>query len=256
MFYIANGKFMAFIILLLIVAFILISIYVRGQIKIRRIIALEAIDEVIKRSVEMGRPIFISCGRGGITDQNAQQTVAGFNILTKVSTLCAQLNAKLIHIVGNSEQLPSVQDIMTQAYQSQNQELDQNYSIRFVGNDQTAYMSTIMGMYERERPAANIIVGAWYWESIMLTDGAASVGAMSIGGTARIYHMPYMAACCDYSFIGEELFAAGAYLSGDERMIGSIRGQDLSKLLVLGLLILVFISTLLGNNFISSLLKM
>jgi len=61
---------------------------------------------------------------------------------------------------------------------------------------------------------------------------------MQIGGTARMYQIPFFAALCDYVLIGEEMFAAGAYVSGDAQQIGTIACQDWYKLaaLILGII--------------------
>jgi hypothetical protein len=41
--------------------------------------------------------------------------------------------------------------------------------------------------------------------------------------------LPFFVAACDYTLIGEELFAASAYLSQDRMMMGSLKGQDAGK---------------------------
>ena len=45
--------------------------------------------------------------------------------------------------------------------------------------------------------------------------------------------LPFFVAACDYTLIGEELFAASAYLSQDEKMLGSLKGQDFGKLVAM-----------------------
>jgi hypothetical protein len=50
--------------------------------------------------------------------------------------------------------------------------------------------------------------------------------------------LPFFVAACDYTLIGEEFFAASAYLSGEPHQLGSLKGQDVGKL-ICGLMILV-----------------
>ncbi len=45
--------------------------------------------------------------------------------------------------------------------------------------------------------------------------------------------LPFFVAACDYTLIGEELFAASAYLSGDPQQLGSLKGQDGGKLIAM-----------------------
>jgi hypothetical protein len=63
------------------------------------------------------------------------------------------------------------------------------------------------------------------------------VGAIQIAGTAEPAQLPFFIAACDYTLIGEEFYAASAYLSGDPDQQGSLKGQDFGKILVAGLLI-------------------
>ena len=44
--------------------------------------------------------------------------------------------------------------------------------------------------------------------------------------------LPFFVAACDYTLICEEFFAASAYLSGQPYQLGSLKGQDVGKLLV------------------------
>ena len=60
-----------------------------------------------------------------------------------------------------------------------------------------------------------------------------STGAIQIAGTAMPSQLPFFVAACDYTLIGEELFAASAYLSGEPKLLGSLKGQDMGKGLIL-----------------------
>lgn len=93
-------------------------------------------------------------------------------------------------------------------------------------------------MASRLRPAANIMVGPFWAESMMFAETFHRVGSMQIAGTARLYQIPFFAAVADYVLIGEEIFAAGAYVSKDPLQVGSIAAQDWYKLIaiILGVL--------------------
>jgi hypothetical protein len=49
--------------------------------------------------------------------------------------------------------------------------------------------------------------------------------------------LPFFVAACDYTLIGEEFFAASAYLSNDPEQLGSLKGQDIGKIIAAGLLV-------------------
>jgi len=71
----------------------------------------------------------------------------------------------------------------------------------------------------------------------MLAETGNSIGAIQIAGTAEPAQLPFFVAACDYTLIGEEFFAASAYLSGDPDQLGSLQGQDLGKFVVGTLLV-------------------
>ena len=81
----------------------------------------------------------------------------------------------------------------------------------------------------------------------MLAETGSSIGAIQIAGTGSSSQIPFFVTACDYVLIGEEFYAASAYLSGSPEMIGSIKGQDYVKLLsmfFIGLVVLLSIYNL------------
>jgi hypothetical protein len=106
-----------------------------------------------------------------------------------------------------------------------------------VTDEQFGYVAFLTGKMVREKPAACFYLGAFYAESLMLAETGNSIGAIQIAGTAEPAQLPFFVAACDYTLIGEEFFAASAYLSGDPDQLGSLQGQDLGKLVVGTLLI-------------------
>jgi len=106
-------------------------------------------------------------------------------------------------------------------------------SVRFISPEQFAYVASVTGTIMRERPAAHIFMGAFYAESLLLAETGFSTGAIQVAGTANAHQLPFFVVACDYTLIGEELYAASAYLSGDPRLVGSLKGGDLLKVAVI-----------------------
>jgi hypothetical protein len=79
-------------------------------------------------------------------------------------------------------------------------------------------------------------MGAFFAESLILAETANLTGSIQIAGTAMPAQLPFFVAACDYTLIGEEFFAASAYLSGEPQQLGSLKGQDVGKMF--GLLII------------------
>ena len=58
-------------------------------------------------------------------------------------------------------------------------------------------------------------------------------GAIQIAGTDADHQLPFFVTTCDYTLIGEELYAASAYLSREPIQVGTLLGQDIGKALIL-----------------------
>jgi hypothetical protein len=105
-------------------------------------------------------------------------------------------------------------------------------------DDQFAYAAGVNGIMLREEPAACLYMGKFYAESLLLAETGNSIGAIQIAGTASPSQIPFFVTACDYTLIGEEFFAASAYLSQEPELIGGVKGQDYLKILAIGVMIL------------------
>ncbi len=110
--------------------------------------------------------------------------------------------------------------------------------IYYVTDEQFGYVAAVSGKMVREKPAACFYLGQFYAESLILAETGNSIGAIQIAGTAMPAQLPFFVAACDYTLIGEEFYAASAYLSGEAHQLGSLKGQDVGKAVV-GVLVIV-----------------
>jgi len=111
-------------------------------------------------------------------------------------------------------------------------------SVHYLTADQFAYAAAVNGIMVRDKPAANFLIGWFAAESLLLSETGQSIGAIQIAGTAQVTQLPFFVAACDYTMLGEELFAASAYLSQDPLILGSIKGQDMMKAAILAVIVL------------------
>jgi hypothetical protein len=202
------------------------------QLYIRRIAGLEAVDDAVGRATEMGRKIFYI---PGIMDMDSMQTIAGVTILGRVARLAAEYEAKLEVPVSRSLVMVTCREV-----------------VYYLTDDQFGYAAALDGLFLRERPAAVFLQGQFYAESLILAETANSVGSIQIAGTAMPSQLPFFVAACDYTLIGEELFAASAYLSKDPKLLGSLKGQDVGKfiflLVILVGVLFITLNSLVGSN--------
>jgi len=202
-----------------------------GSIFIRRIAGLEAVNEAIGRATEMGRKVLYV---PGTQDMDQVQTLAGIAILGRVARLTADYETALIVPVSRSLVMVACRETVREAYLAAGRpDAYSDGMVYYLTDDQFGYAAALEGIMVRERPAAVFLQGSFYAESLILAETGNSIGAIQIAGTAQATQLPFFVAACDYTLIGEELFAAGAYLSKEPRQLGSLKGQDIGKAIIL-----------------------
>jgi len=223
----------------------------------RKLSGLDALPEMVGRAAEMNRPIHYTTGLGELTGTVAPQLVAGLSVLGYVSELAAKYGVKVIYSVYQAQVMPIATELMREAYirAGKADAFDAEGQIRYLSGEQFAYATAVQGIAERERPAANIMIGPFYAESMMFSETFFRIGAIQLAGTARGYQIPFFAVICDYLLIAEEIYAAGAYLSKDPVQCGSIQGQDIGKIIGWILMFVGVLATAAGSPIIINLLK-
>ena len=203
--------------------------------QIRKIAGLEAVDEAVGRATEMGRPcLFVP----GILDMNEIQTIAGLTVLSRVAQVAAEYGAHIEVPTSKSLVMTTASETVESAFLAAGRPESFNEDdVYYVTDEQFGYVAYLSGMMVREKPAACFYMGAFFAESLILAETGNSIGAIQVAGTAMPSQLPFFVAACDYTLIGEEFFAASAYLSGDPDQLGSLKGQDVGKVIVAVLVI-------------------
>ncbi len=203
----------------------------RGRpLKIRKIAGLEAVDEAVGRATEMGRScLFVP----GIQDMNDIQTIAGLTVLGRVAQTAAQYGATVDVPTCRSLVMTAAREtVQTSFLAAGRPDAYREDDIYYVTDEQFGYVAYLTGNMVRKRPAACFYMGSFYAEALIIAETGNSIGAIQVAGTAEPAQLPFFVAACDYTLIGEEFFAASAYLSGDPEQLGSLKGQDVGKAIV------------------------
>ena len=223
---------------------------------IRSIAGLDAIEEAVGRATEMGRMIHYTPGLADLGGVAAAQTFAGLETLGLVARYVARYGARLFVSIRQPIVLPLAEEVVKQAYMSEgNIDAFDDDCVQYLSSEQFAYAAAVMGIIQREKAAANIMLGAFWAESLMISEAGFHAGAIQIAGSANISQVPFFVAACDYVLIGEELYAAGAIASGNPVKLGSIAGQDLGKLYIMVLVTVGVLAKTLGSSFITDLIE-
>ncbi len=216
------------------IVFYAISTARKREIFLRRIPGLDAVDEAIGRATELGKPILYMTGAHDMSDPS---TIAAAVILGRVAKRTAAYETDLLVPHREPITMAVCQEITKQAYlEAGKPDLYKEDSNFFITSDQFSYTAAVDGIMLRKKPAANFYMGHYFAEALLLTETGASTGAIQIAGTDADHQLPFFVTTCDYTLIGEELYAASAYLSREPVQVGTLRGQDIGKALILGVI--------------------
>ena len=203
---------------------------------IRPIAGLVHIDEALGRATEMGRPIIYVTGLGTIGDI---ATISSLTILAKVARMAAEYQTRVIVPCYDPVVMIVAQETVKNAFMDAGRpDLYREEDIFYIAAAQFAYAAAVSGLMIREKTAANFFMGRFFAESLILAETGASTGAIQVAGTDDMTQLPFFITACDYTLIGEELYAASAYLSKDPMQKGTIKAQDFLKAIEVILLVL------------------
>ena len=209
--------------------------------EIRRLPGIDAVAEAVGRATEMGAPVIFHPGRG---DLRTAETISMFAMLAYTASLCARYDTRIVQMHWQPVVMAVCEEITRQAYLEAGRPDSFNPDdIQFVANHE----AVAMGKIEKERPGAQIFWGQFFSEAMNLIEIGAMTGAIQVGAATQ--QLPWFVAACDYTLIGEEMYAAGAYLSKEPVLVGTIVGQDLYKMGLMALILLgALLTTILGHS--------
>ena len=198
---------------------------------VRPLAGIEAVDEAIGRATEMGRPILYVLGLGSAADI---ATIASFTILNRIAKKTAEHKTKILVPCNDPIVMAVAQETVRAGYLDAGRpDMYKEENIFYLTSMQFAYVAAVNGIMLREQTATNFYLGKFYAESLILAETGSVAGSIQISGTDEIAQIPFFVAATDYTLIGEELYAASAYLGREPLLLGALKAQDLAKAIVM-----------------------
>ncbi len=214
----------------------------RGDHFIRRIAGVDAVEGAIGRCAEMGRPVAFTTA---LTDVGPV-LYACLGVLHSVAKRVAQYKLKLVVPQYSPEAMAIVEDSVRDAYNDAGRGAAFDpQSIVFLSSEQFAFASGYMGLIHREKAGAAFLFGVFAAEALVLAEAGQQVGARQVAASVSPEQVAFFICTCDYTLIGEELFAASAYLSREPVQVATLAAQDRVKLLFAAIIVVgVLLATL------------
>ncbi len=245
------NNFVIMIVLSVIILYFILHARRNPNLFLRKISGLDAVDEALGRATEMGKPVLFV---HGLTGMGSISTIAATSILGKIARKIADYDANL-KVVNNDPIVMSVsQEVVKESYlEAGRPDAYNSDNVFLVASEQFPYVAAVGGIMTREKPAANFFIGYFFAEALILAETGAATGAIQIAGTDAYTQLPFFITTCDYTLIGEELYAASAYLSREPMLMGTLRAQDVGKGLVIAILVMGTMLASFGLVFITRL---
>lgn len=218
---------------------------------IRKIAGLDAVEEALGRATEMGKPVYFVHGLEGMGHIS---TIAAVNVLGRVARRAFEYETSLKVMNRDPVVMAVSREVVHQsALEVGRPDAYNEDNVMFVASEQFSYAAAVDGLMVRERPATVLLMGYFFAESLLLAETGSHIGAIQIAGSDAYTQLPFFITTCDYTLMGEELYAASAYLSREPKLLGSLRGQDVGKAAILAVLVFGTLLEILGIGWLTKL---
>jgi hypothetical protein len=219
----------------------------QSRLKLRVIPGIKAIEEGIGRATEQGKPILFTTGWGG--DIQRPTTLAALNLLRFVASKAAAYGCRVLFPTHDPVIAEAAKEIIRSAYaEAGHADNFREDDVTFVSPSQFGYATAVDGIVSRTQPGAMFLLGTFEGEALILAETGNINGALQIAGTDSTIQLSFFMVACDYTLIGEELYTASAYLTDDHRVKASMYAQDVIRLLLVVLLLVLPLLALFGIN--------
>ena len=231
------------ILLLTISALVLVALLIlRGKKgprpTIRPLPAFQDLRSQVGQTAERGGTIHVALGSGGLYEGDVTLSLAGLQTVKALAGDAISYGVRPIITVGDPTLLPLAQDTLRRAYEQRG--LAQQYDpgqVRFIAPSPVAYAAGAGHVVAAEDVTTNVLAGAFGAEVSLIADAGARNDLAQLAAAATPGAIGALYPTTDRLAVGEELYAAGAYTTGERRYLVSLVAQDILRVIVvLGIL--------------------
>ena len=225
------------LVILVFSAFLLLVITLwkrKSPAKLREIAALTSLYRMLGLSVEDGTRMHVSLGSGSLLNARGGSALAGLAMLRHITERTSVSDKPSVASAGDSALGLLAQDTLQSGYQAAGvEELYVPTTGRVTGLSPFGYAAGAMNILKNENISANILAGHFGPEVALLTDASDRENVIAIGASDNLAGQAVLFANTQDTLIGEELFAAGAYLGTGASHAASLTVQDILRWLVI-----------------------
>lgn len=227
---------------ILIVAAILLGVISlwkrRSPAYLREILAYTKLAHDLGLSIEDGKRLHISLGHGSLLDARGGSAFAGLALLRKIAERTSVSDMPSVASAGDATLGLLTQDTLQAGYQAAGVEEAYVHTMgRVTGLTPFSYAAGAMQIPQNENVSTNIVIGHIGSEAGLITEAADRNSIKLIGASDNLVGQSVLFANTQEPLIGEELFAAGAYLTSEPAHVASLTVQDIFRWLIILVLV-------------------
>lgn len=206
----------------------------------------DALHGQLGRGIETGRPAHISIGTGSLVGEDTLVTLAGASIVESISKEAADTGASPVVTTGDATAMILAQDTLRHPYTRRGDLTGYDpLSVQLLGAQPVQYAAGAMDLLAHAQPVSNAMVGAFGPEAGLIAAEGAKQGLTQIGASTDARALAVMQPSVDHLLLGEEIFAAGAYLDRKPGHLARLAAQDLARYILVATIIVAAVLRLL-----------
>ena len=214
------------------VLFFLARVRVGDVPQLRRIQAFEALKGFTGRAVETGRTLHLSLGIGSMANETTADSLAGLSILSYLAEQAALTGVHPTVSMADPTVMLFAQNVVGAAHDDRRRVEEAYQNIRWIAPQPAAYAAGVMSLLSVDDIETSVMVGNFGDEYLLMGEAAVRQDISHIGGASDPNTLPFVYASAQESLLGEETFAAGAYLQKLPAHVASLLTQDTMRWLV------------------------
>jgi hypothetical protein len=216
----------------------------RGRhVLLRSLRSLIQVQTMTERAAETGTTIHFSPGLGGLNgDAGTAEALNGLTTLSSVARLSARTRSNLVTATNDAMTYLTAEDTARSEYLRAGREIDYTpEKTQFISQqDRMAYMAGMNHIISKEQVSGTVLLGRFGSEYLLVGDTLAQRNLPQVVGSSQIEGCSLMVATAglDNVLIGEEVYAAPAYLDRSSSHLASLQAQDWLRTAIIALIII------------------
>jgi hypothetical protein len=206
---------------------------------LRPIEAYERLNRSVGLAVENGTRLHLSLGRGKFFNSRGGSALAGLAMLRRLSERTSVSDRPPVVTSGDAALAILSQDTLQSGYRAAGAQEQYRFTTgRLTGLTPFSYAAGTLPVIHDEDVSANIVIGDFGTESALLAEAADRENTSLIAASDDLSAQSVFFAASQDPLIGEELFAAGAYVGAGASHEASLHVQDILRWLIILAIIL------------------